>query len=236
MAEPGEDSTESPTEARRSAPRRKRVWLSLLLAFVASLILVVVGGLWVLGNLDHPWVRSKVENTLSNLVGTEVRYEGLSLSPFSGLELRGLVVATPETLRSHAPDMLRLEELRIPIELGQLLSGDLVIPAIDGGPVELTVVISDDGRNSFSELMQSEGDLRRLGLRCREASKPWKSSPCPSDPFNLDRFASPRSKSPGPGRACGRRTSSRWASSRMVSPSSGSRRARRSCDLRNGTT
>jgi len=160
MAEPGEDSTESPTEARRSAPRRKRVWLSLLLAFVASLILVVVGGLWVLGNLDHPWVRSKVENTLSNLVGTEVRYEGLSLSPFSGLELRGLVVATPETLRSHAPDMLRLEELRIPIELGQLLSGDLVIPAIDGGPVELTVVISDDGRNSFSELMQSEGDLQ----------------------------------------------------------------------------
>ena len=69
-------------------------------------------------------------------------------------------MATPKTLRSHAPDMLRLEELRIPIELGQLLSGDLVIPAIDGGPVELTVVVSDDGRNSFGELMQSEGDLQ----------------------------------------------------------------------------
>ena len=161
MAQPGEESSESPTEGRRSAPRRKRVWLLLLFAFVTTPVIVVVGGLWVLSNLEHPWVRDKVENMLSTLVGTEVRYEGLSLSPFSGLELQGLVVATPKTLRSHAPDMLRLEELRIPIELGQLFSGDLVIPAIDGGPVELTVVVSDDGRNSFGELMQSEGDLQQ---------------------------------------------------------------------------
>ena len=158
-----EENAEPRTPARAASALRhgpRRTWLIALLSVLGILAALLAVGLYVLANLDHPWVKGKVENMLSNLVGTEVRYEGLSLSPFSGLELRGLVVATPETLRSHAPDMLRLEKLRIPIELSQLFSGDVVIPAIDGGPVELTVVISDDGRNSFGELMQSEGDLQ----------------------------------------------------------------------------
>ena len=41
--------------------------------------------------------------------------------------------------------MFRLEELRVPIELRPLLSGDFVVPLIEGGPLDATVVIADDG-------------------------------------------------------------------------------------------
>ncbi|MGB5683305.1 MAG: hypothetical protein WBM47_15750, partial [Polyangiales bacterium] len=140
MVQRADESPESLTPARRSRSRRRRLGLSLLLACAISVSLVFAGALWVLNNLDHPFVKAHVEGALSNLLGTEVHYEGLSLSPTSGLHLQGLVVATPETLREHAPEMLRVEELRIPIQLRALLVGDFVVPRAHGGPVEATVV------------------------------------------------------------------------------------------------
>jgi len=160
MVQRTDESSESLTPARRSRSRRRRLGLLLLLACAVSVFLVFAGALWVLNNLDHPFVKARVEGALSSLLGTDVRYEALSLSPTSGLHLQGLVVATPETLREHAPEMLRIEELRIPIELRALLVGDVVVPQARGGPVEATVVITDDGRNSFGELLESEGDLQ----------------------------------------------------------------------------
>ena len=162
MIQRDDESYGSLTPARRSGSRRRRLWLSLLFTFAVSIFVVGAGALWVLSNLDHPFVKGRIEGALSNLLGTEVRYEGLSLSPSAGLHLQGLVVATPETLRAHAPEMLRIEELRIPIELRALLSGDFVVPKAHGGPVEVTVVITDDGRNSFGELLESEGDLQQV--------------------------------------------------------------------------
>jgi translocation and assembly module TamB len=161
MAQRGEKISESLTQGRRSGPGRRRLWLALLFAFAASALIVCAGALWALNNLDHPFVKGRVEGVLSNLLGTEVRYKGLSLSPTSGLHLQGLIVATPDSLREHAPEMLRLEELRIPIEFRTLLSGHFVVPEVHGGPVEATVVITDDGRNSFAELLESEGDLQQ---------------------------------------------------------------------------
>ena len=161
MAQRGEESSETLTPTRRTGSRRWRLWLALLFAFAASIVVGVAGAFWVLNNLDHPFVKARVEGMLSDLLGTEVRYQGLSLSPGTGLHLQGLVVATPESLREHAPEMLRIEELRVPIELRALLVGDFVVPEVRGGPVEATVVISDDGRNSFGELLESEGDLQQ---------------------------------------------------------------------------
>jgi len=114
--------------------------------------LVGAGTLWLLANLDHRVVKGPVERMLSELVGTEVRYEGLSLSPFSGLQAKDLVLATPEALRAYAPELLRFDELRVRIDFAALLSGNVVIPELRGGAVELTVVFTDDGRNSISEL------------------------------------------------------------------------------------
>ncbi|MGB8329314.1 MAG: hypothetical protein WCE62_04240, partial [Polyangiales bacterium] len=119
---------------------------------------MVAGTLWLLANLDHRVVKGPVQRLLSELAGTEVRYSGLSLSLFSGLEVKDLVVATPEGLRPYAPELLRLEELRVPIELGDLLSGNLVIPEVRGGAAAVTVVFTDDGRNSISELFPSTGE------------------------------------------------------------------------------
>ncbi|MGB5811877.1 MAG: hypothetical protein WBG86_15165, partial [Polyangiales bacterium] len=154
-----EESSEASTQ---EPPRRpaggglRRLLLIVLLSVVGVASLGVVAGAWLLNNLDHPWVKGKVEYALSSLVGTDIRYAGLSVSPGSGLHLRELVVATPEALRPHAQEMLRLEELRVPIRLRALLSGNVLIGDVEGGPIEVTVVITDDGRNSFGELVQSE--------------------------------------------------------------------------------
>ena len=158
MAGRDEDSTGSSLETppeRRASGGRKRLWVSIPLALVAVFAFVFGGSLLFLANLDHRWVKGPVEEMLSDFVGTKVRYEGLSLSPFSGLKATGIVVATPEALRPYAPDMLRLGELTVPIELRALLSGNVVIPELRGGAAEITVVITDDGRDSISELFPS---------------------------------------------------------------------------------
>ncbi len=161
MVQRSDESSESLTPPRRSRSRRRRIGLSLLCACVASIFVVGAGALWVVNNLDHPFVKARVERALSNLLGTDVRYEGLSISPSAGLHLQGLVIATPDSLRDHAPEMLRVEDLLIPIELRALLVGDFVVPQARGGPIEATLVITDDGRNSFGELLESEGDLQQ---------------------------------------------------------------------------
>ena len=161
MAERGEQSSETLTSTRRTGSRRWRVVLTLLFALAGAVILGVAGLFWLLDNLDHPFVKTRIEGMFSELVGTDVRYEGLSLSPGGGLQLQGLVVATPESLREHAPEMVRIEELSVPIELRALLVGDLVVPEVRGGPIEATLVIRDDGRNSLGELLESEGDIQQ---------------------------------------------------------------------------
>ena len=164
MGQPGDDSSESKSERRPSSTRRaidvlKRAWLPLLLSVAGLFSLIIAIGLWVLSNLDHPWIQPKVQNALSEVVGTDLRYERLSISPFSGLVLEGLVLATPDALRTHAPEMLRVDKLDVPIEIGPLLSGELVIPGVEGGAITLTVVVDEEGHSSFGELADDEGEV-----------------------------------------------------------------------------
>lgn len=147
---PPDDSSSVP-----AAPRR-RLWLVVLLGVLGALTVAVAVTLWFLAHLDHPWVRSRVERALSAAVGTDVRYERLSLSPFSGLEAEGFVIETPEPLAHHAPELLRVDTLRVPIELGPLLSGDIEVPEVAGGALTVTLVVADDGRTSWSELVWPE--------------------------------------------------------------------------------
>ncbi len=135
-----------------SSTPRGRLWLRVLVGLLGVLAICVASGLWLLTHLEHPWVKGRVEQVLSNAVGTDVSYERLSISPFSGLEVHGLVLATPDTLRSYSPEMLRLDALVVPIELGPLFSGRVVVPEIRGGALTLTVVTTEDGRHSFGEL------------------------------------------------------------------------------------
>ncbi|MEM7436255.1 MAG: hypothetical protein AAF436_13940, partial [Myxococcota bacterium] len=70
----------------------------MVLAVIAGVLglfaLGLLGGLWVLDHLDHRWVKGPVENMLSSAVGTDVRYDRLSVSLSDGLHGEGLVIAT----------------------------------------------------------------------------------------------------------------------------------------------
>ncbi len=139
-----------------SSTSKSRLWLRLLLGSLGALFILAASGVWLLSHLEHPWVKGKVEQALSNAIGTQLRYERLSISPFSGLEVQGLVVDTPDALERYAPEMLRLDALALPVELGPLLSGEVVIPEVRGGALTVTVVVTDDGRTSFGELAGAE--------------------------------------------------------------------------------
>ncbi|MEM9728472.1 MAG: hypothetical protein AAF997_07800 [Myxococcota bacterium] len=155
---PPDESPPEPSMSSAESPASRRPWrvLAWVLGGLAMTLLVVcAAALWVLANLDHRWVKGPVEGLLSDLVGTEVRYEALAFSPFSGIHAKGLVVASPESLRPYADDLLRLDELHAPLEFRPLLSGEIVVPEVRGGALSLTVVATDDGRNSFSELFPS---------------------------------------------------------------------------------
>ena len=128
-------STDDPTTASFLVSRR--LWLRLVAVVAVVFVLIFVFVLWLLTHLEHPWVKSRIEGALSNAVGTSLTYERLSISPFSGVELEGLRVATPEPLREHAEEMLRLDRLELPIELGPLFSGDIVVPGVEGGALAL---------------------------------------------------------------------------------------------------
>ena len=160
MPPPDEDALESPAETTppTTRPTRPRIWAWVLLGLVGAFALTLVGGLWFLSNLDHRWVKGPVEGVLSDLIGTDVSYEGLSLSPFTGS--KRLSWSSPHLnrcVRMHLK-MLRLRSLRMPIEFGRLFSGDIVIPEVRGRGVELTVVLTDDGRDSMSELFASSDE------------------------------------------------------------------------------
>jgi len=134
------------------------LWLRVVLGVLIGFVVLFACVLWLLTHLEHPSVKSRVEAALSGAVGTELTYDRLSISPFSGLVVEGLVLETPASLRAHAAEMLRLDRLEVPIELGSLLSGDIVVPEAMGGAVTLTVVVSEDGKNSFGEFASSEPD------------------------------------------------------------------------------
>ncbi|MEM7135208.1 MAG: hypothetical protein AAF500_01445 [Myxococcota bacterium] len=158
-----EDSSEGRAPASRSdPPRRSRKALRVVLAVIVGVLglfaIALLGGLWVLDHLDHGWVKGPVQNALSRVIGTDVRYDRLSVSPSDGVHAEGFVIATPDALRPYAEEMLRIDTLDVPIEFGTLLAGDISIPKATAGAIEVTVVITDDGRDSWSELITSEDD------------------------------------------------------------------------------
>ena len=73
-----------------ATPISARLWLRVAIGLVVAFLLLFAFVLWMLTHLEHPWVKKRVEAILSDVVGTDVSYDRLSISPFSGLEAEGL--------------------------------------------------------------------------------------------------------------------------------------------------
>lgn len=134
-------------------PHRWRRWLGrLALAAAAVLALVVVALAVVLGNLDRPWLKTRIRRLVRQSAGIELDYRALKLRPFSGVWLDDLVVATPEPLRALAPELARVHQLEAVWSLSSLMGGGPKIRAASVEGVSVTIAADAAGRTSLDLL------------------------------------------------------------------------------------
>ena len=134
-------------------PRRWRRWLArLALAVAALLVLVGVALAVVLGNLDRPWLKTRIRRLVRQSAGVELDYQALKLRPFSGIWLDGLVVATPEPLRGLAPELARVTHLEAVWSLSSLLGRGPKIRAAAVAGLSVTLAEDAAGRTSLDLL------------------------------------------------------------------------------------
>ena len=126
----------------------------ILLGALGVIVLLAVAALLILGaNLDSA-VREAVVRFAPDYTGTSVQLDAVDLSPLSGEgELRGLQVDNPEGY--EGPYALRLERVRLALELGSLTSDVIRIRelTIEGAAIEGE--IAPDGRTNLRTILDN---------------------------------------------------------------------------------
>ncbi|MSP62058.1 MAG: hypothetical protein EXR72_17340 [Myxococcales bacterium] len=131
----------------------RRILRGLALWFALPLALLVGTLLILLAHLDAGPIRSWVLAAVRDGAGLSVDYDQASLSPFSGLRLRGLRIPSPPPYEAVAPDLLRLGALDVRWSLGTLLGHRPEIEEISLDDLTVTVVVDDEGTNSLASLL-----------------------------------------------------------------------------------
>ncbi len=95
----------------------------MLLATTGVLLLGVGAVAWVLSSLDAPWLKPRLQREVKAASGLDVDWSQLSLTT-GGVVLEGLVVHSPEALRSTAPEFLKVAHLEATWTPGRLAKGE----------------------------------------------------------------------------------------------------------------
>ncbi len=130
-----------------------RRWLRLLLIGVAGLVAIALGALLlVLHSLDRPWLKRRLQTAVRTAAGVDIDYGAVSLGLLSGIELNGVVVRSPDALRTFAPDLVRIGRLDARWSLGSLLGHGAIVRRLTVSDMALTVVVDEHGNTSFDAL------------------------------------------------------------------------------------
>ena len=125
--------------------RRARNALAALLGLTA---LAAAAVQLVLGHLDRPFVKARLQALVRGAAGVEVDYATATASIARGVHLTDVRVATPAPLRGLAPELARIGALDVSFGLRQLLGASRV-DDVTVRDVELTIVLDEDGRSSL---------------------------------------------------------------------------------------
>lgn len=136
------------TPARTSRSRVKRVldWSSRLVALVMLLALVLVH------NLDHPWVKRRVQALVAKHAGLDVDYGAVSVSLLSGIAIDDLVVRSPPEMRPVAPEFAKVGRIAATWSLGSLRGDGPAITSVTIRDVSVAVTVDEKGRTSLDVL------------------------------------------------------------------------------------
>jgi hypothetical protein len=115
---------EAPKRARRRGLRRC-LWLAPPLIPIAALPVL---NLWLASPLGRSWIAGKIHQR----VGLETRIAGASVSPWNGIQVRGLEILQPVPLRAAVSDpLLKVENVKLTPVWRAWLRGRTEIQAID---------------------------------------------------------------------------------------------------------
>ena len=134
----------------------RRLWKGAAIGIGALLVPVLVlaaGSVWVLGHLDHPWVKPRWVAAVREASGLDVDVGTLSVSPGGRLSLTGLRIAQPAARRVFAPDLASLGAMDARLDLPALLSGRVRVQAVEVRGVRWTVVQDESGRTSLDDVV-----------------------------------------------------------------------------------
>src|SRR5579863_8664548 len=142
----------SRAEGRRATRWRRRVLLSI--AGLATFVVVaLVAAFVVLRSLDASWLKRCVQQAALKSAGVEIDYGSARIDVLSGARLVGLVVRSPRSVRSFAPDLLRVDRVEACWSFASFLLGRVpLVQQITVRGVALTLVVDEDGRTSLDLL------------------------------------------------------------------------------------
>ncbi len=138
-----------------------RRWLRWALRTVAGAVVVVAAvGLALavlLGHLDSPLVKQRVQALVRSNAGVEIDYATTRFHPLSGVLVEGLVVRSPPEFRSQAPELLRVGRLEVAWSPVALLRRGGRLDRVSAEDVAITVAVDGRGRSSLDLLRQAPG-------------------------------------------------------------------------------
>ena len=79
--------------------------LEALIMMPALLVVAAVAGASILGSLDKPWMKRRLQEAVQKSAGLDVDWTEVRLSPLSGIEIGKLFVHSPLSTRHLAPEL-----------------------------------------------------------------------------------------------------------------------------------
>ena len=133
----------APKRSLRSRAKRAIKWFGGLLALVVVLALALVH------NLDHPWVKRRVQALIAKNAGLDVDYRAVRVSVFSGIAIDDLVVHSPPESRKVAPEFATIGHIEA---AWSLFGGGPTIKSATIRDVAVTVTVDEKGKTSLDAL------------------------------------------------------------------------------------
>ena len=120
---------------------------------VGVVVLLAIGLVVLFMNLDS-LVKKGVETVGPQLTKTEVRLEGVSLSPFSGSgQLKGVFIGNPQGYKTASA--FKMGAVKLAVKPASLTSGTIVVDEVTIQGPEITFEGTPSGANNLSKILQN---------------------------------------------------------------------------------
>lgn len=161
-----------------SSDKWQRAWRSASWAFRA--LAVLLGAIVLFGLamqlllsrcLDQAWLKHRLVQVVRSSLGVEMDYRLARVDLLSGVDVDGLVIATPTAFRPYAEELLRVAHVQARWSLVELVRGRPAVGQVVVSDVASTLVVDEQGRTSFDALMSSHPTTEPTVPLSRRASK-----------------------------------------------------------------